>query len=92
MIKLFTQHGVDLDKRSPKDWTALSYARAKGKYGAVEDKGIYPEDVLLYYGAKAYGSGPEAMGARSPRNSYDPSAVDFLRERGSYQNPFARPG
>lgn len=24
-------------------WTPLSYARAKGKYGATEEKGIYPE-------------------------------------------------
>jgi hypothetical protein len=27
----------------PKGWTALSYARAKGKYGPTEEAGIYPE-------------------------------------------------
>jgi ankyrin repeat protein len=43
MIKLFAQFGAKLDARSPKGWTPLSYARAKGKYGAVEDRGIYPE-------------------------------------------------
>jgi hypothetical protein len=50
------------------------------------------QDVLLYYGAREYGTGPEALGDKSPRNSFDPSAPDFLRERGSYQSPFARPG
>jgi hypothetical protein len=29
--------------RNPKGWTPLSYCRAKGKYGATEEKGIYPE-------------------------------------------------
>lgn len=52
IIKLFVSYGVDLDKRSAKDWTPLSYSRAKGKYGAVEDKGIYPEvspqTIVLY--------------------------------------------
>ena len=43
MIKLLHQYGVDLSKRTPKDWTPLSYAKAKGKYGATEEKGIYPE-------------------------------------------------
>lgn len=28
---------------SPKGWTPLSYCKAKGKYGATEEKGIYPE-------------------------------------------------
>lgn len=41
-----TQYGADLDARTPKDWTPLSYARAKGKYGLTHEKGIYPEDVL----------------------------------------------
>lgn len=40
------QYGVDLDARTPKDWTPLSYAQAKGKYGLSHEKGIYPEDVL----------------------------------------------
>lgn len=43
MIKLFVDYDVQLDSISPKGWTALSYAKAKGKYGAVEEKGIYPE-------------------------------------------------
>ena len=43
MIKLLHQYGVDLSRRTPKDWTPLSYAKAKGKYGATEEKGIYPE-------------------------------------------------
>jgi len=43
MIKLLHQYGVELSKRTPKDWTPLSYAKAKGKYGATEEKGIYPE-------------------------------------------------
>lgn len=85
MIKLFVDYGADLDLSSPKDWTPLSYAKAKGKYGATEEKGIYPEDVLAYYGASVYGSGPPALGTRSPRQSYNPAATDFLRERGSYQ-------
>jgi hypothetical protein len=49
------------------------------------------QDVLLYYGAQKYGSGPPALGCRSPRSSYDPEAHDFLRERGSYQNVFEHP-
>lgn len=43
MMKLMHQFGADLDARTPKDWTPLSYAKAKGKYGATEEKGIYPE-------------------------------------------------
>ncbi|KAI3428739.1 hypothetical protein D9Q98_007562 [Chlorella vulgaris] len=86
MIKLFVDYGADLDVCTPKDWTPLSYCKAKGKYGATEEKGIYPEDVLRYYGASKYGSGPEALGTRSPRESFNPEAEAFLRERGSYQN------
>lgn len=37
------RYGADLDALSPKGWTALSYAKAKGKYGPTEEKGIYPE-------------------------------------------------
>ena len=43
MIKLLHQYGADLNTRTQKDWTPLSYAKAKGKYGATEEKGIYPE-------------------------------------------------
>lgn len=43
MIQLFVRHGVALDAVSPKGWTALQYAVAKGKYGATEEKGVYPE-------------------------------------------------
>lgn len=49
------------------------------------------QDVLLHYSAKKYGSGPIALGQRSPRQSYNPAAPDFLRERGSYQNPLEHP-
>lgn len=49
------------------------------------------QDVLLYYGAKEYGSKPEALGQRSPRESYNPEAEGFLRERGSYQHPPEHP-
>lgn len=85
IIKLFVDYGVDLDARTAKDWTALSYARAAGKYGLVDEKGIYPEDVLRYYGATEYGSEPEALGVRSPRESFNPGGEDFSRDRGSYQ-------
>jgi len=40
------QYGATLDAQTPKGWTPLSYARAKGKYGLCHEKGIYPEDVL----------------------------------------------
>ena len=43
LVKLLIEYGVDLDARTPKDWTALSYARAMGKYGLTTEKGIYPE-------------------------------------------------
>ena len=43
MIKLLFEYGADLDARSPKDWTPLSYAKACGKYGLSYEKGIYPE-------------------------------------------------
>ncbi|KDD76941.1 hypothetical protein H632_c60p3 [Helicosporidium sp. ATCC 50920] len=91
MIKLFNEYGADLNATSPKGWTPLSYCKAKGKYGATEEKGIYPEDVLKYYGATKYGTGPPALGERSPRESFNPSAETFLRERGSYQAPFEHP-
>jgi hypothetical protein len=51
----------------------------------------HQQDVLLYYGAKVYGEGPPALGSRSPRQSYNPADPAFLRERGSYQSPFAEP-
>ena len=79
------QYGVDLNARNPSGWTALSYARAMGKYGLTHHKGIYPEDVLRYYGATVYGDGPVALGTRSPRESFDPEAPNFMRDRGSYQ-------
>ena len=49
------------------------------------------QDVLKYYGASAYGAGPVALGDRSPRESYNPEADGFTRERGSYQNPPEHP-
>ncbi|KAK9916075.1 hypothetical protein WJX75_008265 [Coccomyxa subellipsoidea] len=91
IIKLMIEYGADLDTRTPKDWTPLSYCKAKGKYGATEEKGIYPEDVLLYYGAAEYGKSPVALGSRSPRQSFNPEADNFLRERGSYQTPMEHP-
>lgn len=48
ITKLLIDYGVDLDTRTSKDWTPLSYARAKGKYGATEEKGIYPEVQNLF--------------------------------------------
>ena len=91
MIQLLVQYGANLNFQSAKGWTPLSYAVAKGKYGPTEEKGIYPEDVLRYYGAAKVGSGPPALGARSPRNSFDPDAHNFQRERGSFQAPMAHP-
>lgn len=85
IIKVLYEYGADLDARTPKDWTPLQYAKAAGKYGLTYEKGIYPEDVLKYYGASEYGSGPVALGTRSPRESYDPEAENFMRMRGSYQ-------
>jgi len=43
MLRLFVEYGADLDRVSRKGWTALQYAKAKGKYGAPEEKGVYPE-------------------------------------------------
>ena len=37
------RYGAELDCRSTKDWTPLSYSKAKGKYGPTEEQGIYPE-------------------------------------------------
>eukprot|EP00877_Chromochloris_zofingiensis_P000144 jgi/Chrzof1/1012/Cz01g37030.t1 len=93
MIKLMHKYayGTDLDGMSPKGWTALSYAKAKGKYGATEEKGRYPEDVLLYYGACQCGSGPPVLGVCSPPSSYNPEAEHFQRERGSYQHVYQHP-
>jgi hypothetical protein len=91
LTKLLVEYGADLDAATPKGWTPLSYCKAKGKYGATEEKGIYPEDVLKFYGASKYGSGPPALGDRSPRESYNPDAEGFMRERGSYQNPPEHP-
>ena len=119
LISAATSAGADLDAVTAKNWTPLSYAKAKGKYGATEEKGIYPEvrckdmrmaakvsftqircfiaavvcvqDVLKYYKATLYGSGPPALGCRSPRESYDPHAEGFMRERGSYQDPMEHP-
>lgn len=40
---MIRRYGADLDCKSPKDWTPLSYSKAKGKYGPTEEQGIYPE-------------------------------------------------
>ena len=85
MVKILYEYGADLDARTEKDWTPLSYAKAMGKYGLVDEKGIYPEDVLKYYGATVYGSEPRSFGVRSPGESYNPAAENFARDRGSYQ-------
>ena len=85
MIKILHEYVVDLNARTEKDWTPLSYTKDLGKYGLVDEKGIYPEDVLKYYGATEYGSEPIAFGVRSPRESYNPAAENFGRDRGSYQ-------
>jgi hypothetical protein len=73
--------------------TALSYAIAKGKYGATEDAGVYPEDVLRHYGATKVGAPPggEAPPPRSPRESFSLAKGGFRRERGSYQAPMPHP-
>lgn len=47
--------------------------------------------MLKYYGATKYGSGPPALGERSPRESFNPESDAFLRERGNYQNPQPAP-
>jgi len=49
------------------------------------------QDVLKYYGATAYGDGPEALGQRSPRESFNLAVDAFQRERGSYQQPLEHP-
>ena len=91
IIKVLYEYGADLDARTAKDWTPLSYAKACGKYGLTYEKGIYPEDVLKYYGATEMGSGPPALGTRSPRESYNPENEEFKRDRKSYQDPPAHP-
>jgi hypothetical protein len=57
MIKLMLDYGADPDMATPRSWTPLSYARAKGKYGAVEDKGIYPEVRDLQTGRLCWSRG-----------------------------------
>jgi hypothetical protein len=47
IYQLLCRYGAELDALSPKGWTALSYAKAHGKYGPTEEAGIYPE-VRLY--------------------------------------------
>jgi len=93
IARLFLEYGADPDAVSPRGWTPLSYARAKGKWGAVEARGIYPEDLLRYHGATVCpaNAGPPCLGCRSPRESYDPRAPGFVRERGSYQRRPAEP-
>ena len=49
------------------------------------------QDVLKFHGATQYGSGPPVLGCRSPRESYNIQAEDFMRERGSYQDPVEHP-
>ncbi len=62
----------------------VEYGQLKGVWSLVQD-------VLKYYGAVEYGTGPPALGVRSPRESFDPRAEEFLRERGSYQAPLEHP-
>ena len=41
LVKLLVEYGVDLDARTPKDWTALSYAR-HGKVRPDHGEGHIP--------------------------------------------------
>lgn len=91
LIKLMHMYGADLNSHSPAGWTPLTYAKAHGKYGLVDKKGIYPEDVLRYYGASVEGDGPPVKGTRSPRESFDASSAHFSRDRYSYQDEPAHP-
>lgn len=91
LIRILHEYGAELDAKTEKGWTPLQYARARGKYGLVDRKGIYPEDVLRYYGASEYGEGPVEAGDRSPRESFDPEHPQFSRDRGSYQDELAHP-
>ncbi len=52
---------------------------------------VCTQDVLLYYGASEYGTVPEALGVRSPRQSFNPEAEGFFRERSSYQAAYPEP-
>eukprot|EP00887_Chlorella_sp_A99_P002558 scaffold6.g2558.t1 len=97
MTRLFVEYGADLDAATPKGWTPLSYAKARGARAgcawwlrAHELSGLWT-DVLRYYGATKYGSGPPCLGDRSPRESFNPEADTFTRERGSYQTPMPAP-
>lgn len=63
MIKLMVEYGADLDAATPKDWTPLSYSKAKGKYGATEEKGIYPEVGEPWWAATAPPLGVTGMPA-----------------------------
>jgi len=75
MIKLLHQYGVDLSRRTPKDWTPLSYAKAKGKYGATEEKGIYPEVThpsVLLTTASRYSRYPNPQRRYCPQPTYHP--------------------
>ena len=69
----------------------VCFSFKKQKYGLVDCKGIYPEDVLRYYGATAIGDGPPIKGNRSPRESFDLSSPAFSRDRGSFQDEPAHP-
>jgi hypothetical protein len=71
----------------PRDLYLVYESSAECNYIAA----LILQDVLLYYGATEYGSGPPALGTRSPRQSFNPEDPGFSRERGSYQAPYAEP-
>ena len=96
LVKLLVEYGVDLDARTPKDWTALSYARAMGKYGLTTEKGISPRRRgSKFYGATEYGSragrkrsprkASATVAARIPPQAIPPRGGLLQRQRLSYQ-------
>lgn len=61
------QYGADLNAKTPKNWTPLSYARAKGKYGLCHEKGVYPEDVLKVPPSSIFVARPRSSSPPAPR-------------------------
>ena len=84
LIKLLVDYGVDPDARTPKDWTALPRTASKGNTDSPPRR-VSTRRTCSSITARRSMEGPEALGIRSPRESFDPSAENFSRDRGSYQ-------
>ena len=71
MVQTFVDFGADVDARSKRGWTPLSYARAMGCAPKRYERGELPVDVLRRLGASQMGTGPPQLMPKAEPTDFD---------------------